>query len=162
MNGSRITVGMLAAVILLLAALYPYIYITSRPTPTTVTATVTTATTVTVTTTTPFITHTIWTVTETVTTTVLRDVNISLLSLDSEISVTARRELSTLRIYITNNGNETKHDVLVVVVKAHFALLQVLYTSEVRTVDTLEPGTTLRVDVGIDPTVYAYWIIVLR
>jgi len=152
MNGSRITVGMLAAVILLLATLYPYIYITSRPAPTTITTT---------TTVTSIVVRTV-TATVTTTTTELRDVNVSLLSLDPDISVSAKRELSTLRIYITNRGNETKHDVLVVVVRAHFALLQVLYTSEVRTVDTLEPGTTLRVDVDIDPTVYAYWIIVFR
>jgi len=150
MNGSRITVGMLAAVILLLAALYPYIYITSRPTTTTVTATVTTATTVTVTTTTPFITLTVWTMTKTVERPLNATVSIyafGLFEVDPEIDVTLRNEYGELVAYAKNLSNTTKYGVLIVAVCREDTYIDVFR----EVIQSLEPNVTMKVQLGYAP-----------
>jgi len=137
MNGNRITVGMLAAVILLLVALYPYIYITSRPAPTTVTVTTTKSFTV--------------RVTEAVTMFVERPQSTTtsiyafdLFEIDPEIDVTWRVEGSgELVAYVTNKGGRTKFNVLIVAMCREGIYINV----DREVIYELEPNVTMKIPI---------------
>jgi len=129
MNGNRIIVGMLATVILLLAFLYPYIYITSRSVPVTVTVTST--------------------ATFVRTVTVERSQSASaityafgLFEVDPEVNVTWRVDgFGQLVAYVTNVGNRTKFNVLVVAM-----CREGIYINVGRDViSVLEPNVTMKV-----------------
>jgi len=102
-------------------------------------------------------THTSTIATETVTK--IANVSIELYSQDPDLRLRVKEKrdvfgfIDSIVVYVTNEGNETKSAMLVVLSGASFG--------KVIGIDELEPGVTLRYEVKLSPAATHYYITVL-
>jgi len=107
------------------------------------------------------------TVTETTvsptTTTVYRDINVTVYSQDPEVNLSVSpvyflnfsSYIVKLRVYVTNHGNTSKTNLMLIVVFES----QYGYESKTMKIDVIEPGVTLRYDIDAYPPATRYYIL---
>jgi len=95
---------------------------------------------------------------------VYRDLNIVVYSQDPDINVTATPVysvvgfISKIRVYVTNNGNVSKTNLVLAVVMLDFIGG---YNAQFLKIDVIEPGVTLRYDIDV-VTVVKYYVLLLE
>jgi len=97
----------------------------------------------------------------TTTTTVYSDINVTVYSQDPEVNLSVSPvygffpAIDKLRVYITNNGNTNKTNLMLVVVfESYYG-----YETKVMKIDVIEPGITLRYDIDASVTANRYYIL---
>jgi len=98
------------------------------------------------------------------TTTVIKNITVYTLSQDPDISIKIKPVwyqglfIEKIRIYITNNGNTTKYNLLLVVITEN----SFGYKTTIKKIDELDPGTTLQEEINPAPATTKYYITILQ